>query len=271
MAINWPSQYRWPPQRTWLEPLRSALSEFVPIQRMPLQQPSSPVVVFKVHWGGAESCEIAVDYSDYTNIDETLARSVPLYLKMQYLSRGYGIPSVIPGGYPYSPQLPALLGGVRRLAALPQRQVVFGRFAPNNAVRRQAAELLHTQQRFTFDGGLVLRRYGRHLAEAARAAICLDMPGRGPLCFRLVDYLAAGCCIVSPRHEASLHVPLRDGVHVTHVEPDLSNLVDVCDSLLGDAERRRRLGAAAADFFDRHLESRQLAAYYMSEILARVP
>lgn len=266
-AINWPNQYRWPPQWAWLDPIRIGLSEFVPVERVPLAQPSSPVVVFEFLLG-TESHHVAVDYSDNVDIDEDLARSVPAYFKMQYLTRGYGISSVIPGGYPPSPRLYALLGGARRLTARPPRRVVYGRFSPRSEVRRRAIDLLQAQKRFTFDGGFALRRYGRHLADSARSAVCLDTPGFGPLCFRLVDYLAVGCCVVSPSDEVSLHVPLRNGIHLTYVEHDLANLVDVCDELLNDPARRSRL--AAADFFDRYLESRQLAAYYLSEILTRI-
>jgi hypothetical protein len=269
MRIRWPSEYRWPLQKLWLEPLRQALAEFLPVDRLPFKQPSTPVVVFHV-LSGSRSYEIGIDYSDYVEIDEPLARSLPVYLKMQHLSQGYGIPSVIPAGYPSSKDLNSFLGGARRLAALPSRQVVYGRFSPNNTLRHRAVDLLQAQDRFAFEGGFSLRRYGRHLAEAAEAAVCIDMPGNGPLCFRLIDYLAVGCCVVTPRQEVSLHVPLRDGIHVSYVKSDLSDLVDVCDGLLGDIARRERQRAGAADFYDRYLESRQLAAYHLHAILDRI-
>lgn len=267
--IRWPSEYRWPLQRLWLEPLRQALAEFLPVDRLPFKQPSTPVVVFHVV-SGSQSYEIGVDYSDYVEIDESLARSVPVYLKMQYLSQGYGIPSVIPAGYPSNKGLSSLLGGARRLAALPSRQVVYGRLSPNNTLRRRAIDLLQAQDRFAFDGGFMLRRYGRHLADAATAAVCIDMPGNGPLCFRLIDYLGVGCCVVTPRQEVSLHVALQDGIHVSFVQSDLSDLVDVCDALLSDAAHRKQQRAGAADFYDRYLESRQLAAYHLHAILSRI-
>jgi hypothetical protein len=161
------------------------------------------------------------------------------------------------------------LGGARRIrAATRPRPVVYGRFTPNNDVRRRAVALLEAQTRFPVEGGLGRRRYGRHLADSAHAAVCLDLAGHGPLCFRLIDYLAVGCCVVTTDGDASLHVPLEDGVHVAYVSQDLSNLVDVCEELLGDAERQVRMRAAAADYFDRYLESRQLASYYLSEIVS---
>jgi Glycosyl transferases group 1 len=270
IVLRWPEAYAWPPQRAWLEPLRSGLSEFVRIDREWVQQPKSRGIVLLTLAVGPHSRPIAVDYSDYPEIDETLATNVPLYFKMQYLTGGYGISSVVPGGYPSSPGLYSLLGGARQLAANHPKQVVYGRFSPRNEARRRAVALLRAQQRFAFDGGFSMRRYGRHLADSAQSAVCLDMPGLGPLCFRLVDYLAVGCCIVGPRHDVSLHVPLEEGTHVSHVEPDLSNLIEVCDDLLEDETRRERLSAAAQDFFDRYLESRQLAAYYLHKILAHV-
>jgi glycosyl transferase family 1 len=271
IELSWPDRYPWAPQAQWLEPLHAGLSQFVPIERVRLQQPRSKgIVLLRLRVGG-ESHPIAVDYSDYPPIDEELARAVPLYFKMQHRRGGYGIPSVRPGGYPASARLYSLLGGARRIrAATRPRPVVYGRFTPNNDVRRRAVGLLEAQTRFPVEGGLGLRRYGRFLAESAHAAVCLDLPGRGPLCFRLIDYLAVGCCVVTLEPEASLHVPLEDGVQLAYVSPDLSNLVDVCEGLLADAERRARMRTAAADFFDRYLESRQLASYYLSEILGAI-
>ncbi|MBA3844042.1 MAG: hypothetical protein H0X39_15755 [Actinobacteria bacterium] len=270
ISIAWPERYFWPPTEAWLEPLRRGLAEFVRVERTDLPQTDTPVVVIRVSMAG-ETHEVGIDYSDYTDIDETIAASVPLYFKMQHLATGYGERSVVPGGYvPNSPRLYDLLGGLRGVRSRPAVPRLFGRFSPNNDVRRQGIALLEGQQRFEFDGGLALQRYGAYLAEAARSAACLDLPGRGPLCFRLIDLLAIGCCIVGPPHEAVLHVPLEPGVHLTATRADLSNLVDAAAALLEDEDRRAAQQAAAADFFDRYLERRQLAAYYLHEILARI-
>lgn len=61
--------------------------------------------------------------------------------------------------------------------------------------------------------------------------------------------------MVTTDGDASLHVPLEDGAHVAYLSRDLSNLVEVCEELLGNAERQARMRVAAADYFDRYLES----------------
>ena len=193
---------------------------------------------------------------------------------MQYLVDGYGSDRVVPGGfvsnalslYRYLPHLRELRGRARPSVD------AYGRFGGNKAIeiRRQAVRLLTEQQAFRYRGGFGLIRYAESLAEAARARVCVDLPGLGPLCFRLVDYLAIGAAIASVPHACRLHVPLEEDRHLVYCKPDLSDLVEVIDGLCRDPARATRIGGEARTYFDRYLDYRQLARYYLATCFDRL-
>jgi hypothetical protein len=66
------------------------------------------------------------------------------------------------------------------------------------------------------------------LKGIASAKICIDLPGNGYLCHRLVEYMGIGVCIISPRNPNRLIVPLEDRKHIVFCNQDLSGLVDLC-------------------------------------------
>jgi hypothetical protein len=266
VRVEWPVAYRWPPTTSWLDPLREGLERFVPVTPTHVEQPPTAVVVFVAEIDGVRH-EIAVDYSDYDDVDETWVARAALYFKMQFEPALHDRLGIRPGGYvPYRSEIYRYLSALRRRSAAARRAVVYGRFSANNDVRRAVLSELRAQTRFPYDHGEASSRYASYLVGAARSAVCLDLPGRGPLCFRLVDYLAAGCCVVALRHRAVLPVPLENGVHVAYADSP-EELVDRCAELLGEPARRDRLAAGARDYFDRYLERRQLAAYYLGELL----
>jgi hypothetical protein len=268
VRVEWPAAYHWPQSRTWLDPIRLGLELFVPVVVTELEQPEGPVVVFRVLVDDTWH-EVAVDYSDFSDWSAMWTKRALVYFRMQYAAGGYGDERLVPGGYvPYGRDLYAILGTLRRRGAPPRRPVAYGRFSPNNDIRRRAAAALESQRRFEYVGGLSLRGYGSYLLGAARSAVCIDLPGRGPLCFRMIDYLAAGCTVVALRHEAVLPVPLVDGVHVAYVD-SVDELVPRCAELIANPEQAMVLAEGARDYFDRYLERRQLAAYYLTEILRR--
>ena len=110
-------------------------------------------------------------------------------------------------------------------------------------------------------------RYYSYLSEVSRASICIDLPGNGPLCFRLIDYLAVGSCIVALPHSARLHVDLKNMEHVIYVDPNVEQIVEVCDALLARPRQVSDLVSASRDFFDRYLHAEQLAAYYLNKVI----
>lgn len=121
----------------------------------------------------------------------------------------------------------------------------------------------------SYGGGAKLR-YSRSLIEVATSRVCVDLPGNGPLCFRLVDYMAIGACIIAYPHEAAFPVPLEDRVQVVYMQRDMSDLVDLCAHYARDAAERERLCLASRQYFDQHLSSRQLALYMLGETLRRI-
>jgi hypothetical protein len=87
---------------------------------------------------------------------------------------------------------------------------VYGRFnlSPSAETRGWAVSLLREQKAFTYKGGTEFRRYLECLVEVAEAKVCIDLPGYGDFCFRLIDYLAIGSCVIGPRPSTRLHAPL---------------------------------------------------------------
>src|SRR5690606_4568761 len=132
---------------------------------------------------------------DSVSLDPARAREVAVYFKLQHRKGGYGIDNVVPGGYvPASSEIYGYLPYLRALRDRRRfRQDVAGRFGLQAAadVRRRAMGALAAQTRLSYGGGAKLR-YSRSLVEIATSRVCVDLPGNGPLCFRLVDYLAVG-------------------------------------------------------------------------------
>jgi hypothetical protein len=266
VRILWPSAYHWAATTSWLDPLREGLARHVPVAVQPIEQPETAVAVF-VACVGSRRHEIAVDFSDYADVDEAWVERASRYFKMQFDPTLHQRAGIGPGGYlPYRSDIYGFLPALRRRSATARRPVVYGRFSPNNDVRREVLGALRAQTSFRYDDGQASSRYGPYLAGAARSSVCIDLPGRGPLCFRLVDYLAAGCCVVAIRHRAVLPVPLEDGVQLAYAD-SAGEVVELCTELLDDPARRDALAAGARTYFDRYLERRQLGAYYLGEIL----
>jgi hypothetical protein len=271
VRVRWPAEPGWPLATTWLDPVVRGLARWVKVDHHPIPQPESRVAVTELVVDG-RAHRLAIDYSDFMPIDERLADECSLYFKMQYQAEGYGRDNVLPGGYIGRDVYP-FLGRLRALRAREAfRFDVYGRFGVNDAkpLRRRGVELLREQTRFAYEGGDRIVRYSRSLREAAQARVCVDLPGRGDLCFRLVDYLAVGACVVAAPQRTRLHVPLVDGEHVAFARPDLSDLVQLCAFYLAGEDARERLGRGAASFFDRYLHRDQLTAYYLRTALDRL-
>lgn len=273
VAVRWPTAYQWPTARLWVETLLYGLRRRVRVEMAPLAQPYRGTVVFQFVRGG-RAYDVALDYSDYPEVNEESAARCPLYFKMQHLRGGYGLGNVLPGGYvPDSRKIYLHLSRLRRLRDRGEFDFdVYGRFSTEFAgeTRRRAVELLRAQDSFRFEGGLKKVSYLEFLREVARARVCIDLPGEGDFCFRLVNYLAVGACVVGPRHRNVLNAPLLDGVHVAHVREDLSDLVEVCRRYVEDDAAREAMARAARRFFEENLHAGNLTAYYLRSCLDRL-
>jgi glycosyltransferase involved in cell wall biosynthesis len=194
---------------------------------------------------------------------------------MQYLKGGYGLPNVIPGGFVAGSMLVESLVRAPRRARDRQQFFcdVYGRFglAFATEIRTAAITALSTQSRFQFFGGGNKVGYRGFLREVAGSRVCLDLPGNGPFCFRLVDYMAVGACIVSAPHAVEMPKPLEDRKHIIYTRPDLSDLVDLCERYVNDAPAREAMARAAQTYYRQHLYWRSLSDYYLRMMLDRLP
>lgn len=274
LKIYWPQDGTWEQTARWTRPLLLGFGSKVAVRTAPIPQPFERVLMIMAELSGKRH-DIALDFGDYPEeIERAALQRSAVYFKMQHLREGYGETRIHPGGYTAGRQhIYRYLGRVRkRSGKQPFRYQVYGRFSLGYAggARRAAVDALRGQDRFAFEGSLQVVTYTRSLREAADASVCVDLPGNGDMCHRLVDYLAVGACIVASRHRTRMHVPLGDGAQITYAEPDASNLVERCAALLEDPVRASAQRAAARDYFDRYLSFEQLSGYYLNRIMSAI-
>jgi glycosyl transferase family 1 len=274
IAIRWPARYGWDQAAVWVDRLRGELARVVRLTRVDIPQPHEGTLLIEVDLDD-ERHRVAIDYSDYERVLDEVASASGLVFKMQYRQTGYGTDRIVPGGYvPSRRYLRALLPGLRHLREhSTARYAVYGRFGSTYApgVRGAAVRALSEQHAFEYEGALALRPYPDYLKEAALSQICIDLPGNGEFCHRLVEYLALGCCVVRPPTGVLLPVALRDGVEIVFADDHEQGLVRACAELLTQPERIQRIGRAARAYYDAHLREDQLALYYLRSCLRTLP
>jgi Glycosyl transferases group 1 len=272
--IRWPTAYEDAPHARWEPILRDNLARSVSVVLADLAQPYQGVIMFQLVYDG-DVHDIALDlWSGDLGVNAEAERRCSVYFKLQHLAGGYGSDKVVPGGFiQHRDALNRFLPRLRRLRdQCDFRYEVYGRFSLMFAtdVRAEAVRRLSDQRRFEYEGGTRKVRFGEALREVARSKVCIDLPGNGPFCYRLIDYLAIGSCVVARRHETVLHVPLVDRRDIVFAEPDMSDLVDLCTYYVTHDDEREAIARNARDFYDRYLSWRQLAAYYLHTCLDRV-
>jgi hypothetical protein len=253
-----------------LASLRVAMATRVRTEVVDIPQPYASIVVLNVIIDGTKH-EVAIDPDPRLEIFPECADRCLLYFKRHFRNEGYPQGNVVPGGFaPLKHH--ALERHVDRLRRGGRKtHDVFSRFSPHLApeVRAEVLRRLSEQTRFGFEGGTSLTMYTEYLRDIAQSRICIDVPGEGPLSFRLVEYLAVGSCIVGYPHKARLHVPLVDREHIVYTREDLSDLVELCARYLEDPAERARLTRNTRDYYDRYLHRDQLGAYYLHSLLER--
>lgn len=264
-AIYWPKEYQHFNAARFVQPLRKGLEMLTRVQPRTILQPYEGIVLVDVHHQD-QTFSVAVDYYDLPIINRECLDQVALYFKMQHQRSGYDNPKILPGGYVAGRHsLYQYYCRLRTLRKHTPQHDVYGRFGTRFSadIRRRAVAILQNQRRFQFTGGTSLALYMQSLREAARARVCIDMPGNGPFCYRLVEYLAIGSCIVAPRHAGIMHADLCDREHIVYCRDDLSDLADLCAYYVENDLARGAVATNAARFFDEHLHPVQLASYYM--------
>ena len=270
VSILWPVKYQWELANTWVNPLRQGFRKYVHVMSADIPQSYGGIVLVEM-WIHGTKHNVAIDYADRPDINEGCARSCLLYFKMQFSCDGYCFENVIPGGFiPFNDDIYTYLPKVRRLADKKSCSYdVYGRFGLEFAqdIRRRACSILASQNHFRWEGSLQVKRYCLSLWEIAHSKICIDLPGNGDFCFRLIDYMAVGTCVIAARHRTSLHVPLVEGKHIVYMKDDLSDLVDLCRFYLEKDNAREALCNNSRSYFDKYLHRDQLAAYYLHSCL----
>jgi hypothetical protein len=271
LQIHWPSTIARdrPSLSDCANLLRSGISAHLTVRNSEIPQPPGGVILFHV-LDGRSVKRVVIDTDDRLPLHE-VSEDVDLYFKMQYCREGYGDSHIRPGGYvSLQPALYRYCAQWRDLRrAAPPRFDVYGRFGTKMAeqrVRRAAISALEHQDRFRFQGGDAAVWWGEYMEEICRARVCVDLPGRGEFCYRLVEYLAAGSCIVGPELETEMPVPLVSGVHLQRLPRTLEGFVAACEELLHDPSRREAMSRAAMEYFDRYLALDQLGAYYVHTV-----
>ena len=216
---------------------------------------------------------IALDYSDYQEINTEALAASALYIKLQHSRAGYDDERIIPGGYTVTIRdYYQCYRQYRAKYECDRRIDVLGRFGYRfqGELRRKAVTLLSASEGIDFVGGAGKVGYSRFLREAASARLCLDLPGNGSFTHRVAEFLGIGSCMVSLRRSTILHVPLEAGIHYVEIADDLSDLVEKCRYYIHRDVERETIARAGSDYFERFLHCDQLAAYYVRNILQRL-
>jgi Glycosyl transferases group 1 len=267
LTVLWPRQYSWKNAPRWVGPIRRGIGQHIAVRTADItQEPGN--IVHLLFTDGDSILEVGIDYDDPSDLHSS-APSLDLYFKLQYRRGGYEYSHVVPGSYVSGKA--AVYKHVDRWREWRENQQdhfeVLGRFGlyPEAEIRRAILQRMNGQRRFSFEGGAARTTSWEHMQDLCRSKVCLDAPGRGELCFRLVECLAIGSCIVGPALGNELHVPLRDGTHNVRVNRDLSDLVETCEELLENPDKRAKLKTAATDYFDRYLRLEQIGGYYVNQ------
>jgi hypothetical protein len=271
MRIRWPIRINpgTPSFRAGANRIKSGIAAHVPIEHAEIPQPVGNVILFHLLDRGKPR-RVVIDPDDQVVLNDS-ASEADVYFKMQYLRGGYGSSHIHPGGYIcLQSALYRYRWYWRRLRSrATQSYDVYGRFGTTpdkQDIRACAISLLQAQDRFRFEGGGGAVWWGEYMDEMCRARVCLDLPGRGEHCYRLIEHLAVGACVIGPELTTEMHVPLEPDLHLVRVSRSLEGLVDECERLLADVNHRRAIGRAAEDYFDRYLALEQLGAYYVDTV-----
>lgn len=276
VRVRWPATFEWQYAWGWVEPLFHGFRSQVPVAVVDIPQHLASTVVIELH-RGTRVYRVAINCSDYPDVIHfrSAQAALDLEFKMQYRIGGYGEPGVVPGGYVSDSMLVDWYarGPKKDRDRQSFRWDVYGRFGLQFAgdVRAKAIKMLECQRRVQFFGGDRKVGFSRFLREVAHSRVCIDLPGNGPFCFRLVNYLAVGACVVSVPHATTMPVPLVDRQHIVYAKPDMSDLVDLCEHYANNAPAREAVMQKAREYYRQHLYWRSLSNYYLRTMLDRLP
>lgn len=265
LEIYWPQDYQWPPASKWLQHFRAGLSSLVEVSECDIAQPFPGIAVLGLRCGDSTYL-LAIDYSDNYEINHSCLNTCTVYFKLQYNPDLVSSPRVVPGGFvPGSPSIYNYLDSARQIADTKDIEV-YGRFGSEfkPSLRQKVIDELRRDTRLDFTGGMSTVPFTQYLSEIARSRICIDLPGKGDFCFRLVDYFAVGACVISWGHSTEFPRSLKNGKHIAYADRSVSRLVDLCNYYLRDEEERAKMAQNSRKYFDQYLHKKQLAGYYIN-------
>src|SRR3989441_165952 len=272
ITVRWPRVYQWPLMSILGDQIRDMLRQRVKVVITNLPQPYKGTILAAFEIDGRLH-KVAFNMSDYPEcLSEECTSKTLVTFKSQFRKEGYPQHNVVPGGYlPRSTLLYDMLPYLRWVKARGRDLFdVYGRFSMefSPGVRGDALRQLAGTSAFRFQGGDRPVRYSRYLREVARSRVCIDLPGEGPFCCRLIEYLAVGTCVVAVPYPVRLPAALTDGIHISYCKSGLEDLIPRCQAGLDDSRQRRAMERAARAFFDRYLHRDRLSVYYLATILA---
>src|SRR4028119_856890 len=98
VEIRYPQKYGCDEARTWMDTLLFEFRRRVRVSFVDLPQPFRGTVLIQFVKNN-KIFDVAIDYSDYSDlVEESVSRS-SLYFKLQFLREGYCRENVIPGGF----------------------------------------------------------------------------------------------------------------------------------------------------------------------------
>ena len=299
VKVLWPNKYSWHGRP--LDPLKKELSRIVPVELYDVKdkkfdwhqkggfpvphdkfsfigKPKSPKEpndirgeIIEVHHNN-HVIRCAYDYSDYSIISTDILAEVDVYFK-KVISSNEKIPEKVfsIGFYAVNPNL---LAETRTMffKSLPERKIdVYGRFGDwtDSQPMREAMVNNLKNSSLNFTGGFTKVSYPEYLKELLHAKISIDAHGQAPASPRLLESMALGAVVVSPKYTCIFPEEIIDGVHYIAIKEDASNLVETCQKLIEDDEKLECIRKEAMAFFDHNFSTESMARRILREAINR--
>jgi len=300
VKVLWPNKYCWHGDRA-LEPLKKELSRIVPLELYDVEdkkfvwhekggfpvphdkfssigKPKSPRGLYdirgeimEVHYGN-HVIRCAYDYSDYDIVSSDILSEVDLYFK-KVISSIEKIPAKVfsIGFYAINPNLLAK-ARMRFFKGLPERKIDvyarFGTWTDSQPMRQIIVDNLKNSS-LNFTGGFTKRSYPEYLKELLQTKISIDAHGQAPASPRLLESMALGAVVVSPKYTCTFPEEIIDGIHYVAIKEDAGDLVETCRKLLENDDQLENIRKEAMIFFDHNFSTESMARRILREAINR--
>jgi hypothetical protein len=202
--------------------------------------------------------DVAIDHSDYSAISSEVLDQVTLMFKSSVAPderRSNIVPSVLLSNNAQ------VLAAARFLQLRSPRTTkggadVYGRFGSwtdAQSFREQIVDRLQKSS-LNFNVGFDhFKPYAPYLQDIRRAQLCVEVPGQGPVSYRLMEGMALGIPVVAAKPKVQFPTELIENTHYLRIRDDASDVVEVCETALRNPELRAAIAQSAAHYFDLNL------------------